>query len=149
MPKIVLANVDNEMMCGDLSLFGPADLAEAAIGGWELMWLAEAGDVSCSAVRSPSRTSLPISFGCSAWSSAPPRIVVPAEAADRPVVLSAEVLLDPELVEEVRRAMAGRGDWTLLPYYHTAGGRRARGGARRRHPRGSGRLRRRRRGRSS
>lgn len=120
MPKIVLANVDNEMMCGDLSLFGPADLAEAAIGGWELMWLAETDDVLVLPFA-PQPDFLAYLVRLLGLESAPPRIVVPAEAADRPVVLSADVLLDPVLVEDVRRAMAGRGDWTLLPYYHTAG----------------------------
>lgn len=121
MPKIIIGNVDNEAMVGDLGQMSAGQLITTATVAARLLWLADQGDI----LIMPA----PFSVGMLKYFSAQTGIdtntltvITPDDDMDTPAPLTGDVLLNPRMILRTRKAMANRRDrsWSVEPYFFTS-----------------------------
>ena len=120
MPRILVANIDNENMLADERAFTPDFRRSSSITAGRMAWFAEPGDIvvvprdlsaDFKAYMARVRGYAPgaVTYVTPDWAGAPFR------------PLGTQELLRLGLPEQLKRLMRGRGDWSLLAYCHERG----------------------------
>ncbi len=120
MPKIIIGNVDNEAMVGDPDQMSPAQFITTATVGARLLWLAGPGDILIMPVPF-SEAMLKYFSARTGIDTETLTIITPENGGENPAPLSGDVLLAPEMILRIRKAMASRREqqWSVEPYFFT------------------------------
>lgn len=119
--KIIISNVDNESMLGDIDSVPAFVFDSTAIISFRLLWLARPGDLVL-LPKMPSSSLLKYIESVSKVDFSKVKILVPEQISNRRASLTGSVLLSAEVVSSVTDYLlrCPEASWTLLPYYHTA-----------------------------
>lgn len=123
MAKIIIGNVDNDSMVGDLRNFTASQRMVSAAVAHRLLWVAQPEDI----LVMPYDVSPEMIAHMAEIRGVvvdPERIVTPGDARSAPVILTSDELLASDLLGRVRDLMAGDmaggADWEVLAYFPTA-----------------------------
>lgn len=118
--KIIICNVDNECMLGDIRSVPPVVFESTAIISFRLLWLAQVGDVVI-LPRAPSLEFVEYIKKLSGIDFSAVRFVVPEQISNSRASITGEILLSCDVLAQVREALATTDatKWHLLPYYFT------------------------------
>lgn len=121
MPRIIIGNVDNDSMVGDLRNFNAEQRMSSAAVAHRLLWLARPEDILVMPYAI-SEEMLDHMAEIRGVRIAAERIVTPTRASVESTILTSEELLAPTLLEAVRTlASAGSADgWQVTAYFATA-----------------------------
>ena len=120
MRKIIISNVDNECMLGDIHAVPSSVFESTAIVSFRLLWLARAGDIVV-LPRWPSPKFVEYIQEVMGTDFSKVSFIVPKIIRDSRASITSEVLLSRDVLSEVRKLLEVNcsARWTLLPYYFT------------------------------
>lgn len=117
MPNIIIGNVDNENMVGDITKLTIEQQCDSSKVANRLLWLMKAGDIIV-LPRPISKEYL--SYVCQLLNIdiKSIQIIIPNLNKGGQAQLTFDVLRNHELINDIKRAMVGRQNWKIIPYYY-------------------------------
>lgn len=118
--QIIIANVDNERMLGDITAVPTHVFESTALVSNRLLWLARAGDIII-LPRVPSARFLKYIQSIINIDFSNITILTPNEIAQHRTSITSDILLSERLLTQIKRALNKRPElhWNILPYYFT------------------------------
>ncbi len=119
--QIIVANVDNESMLGDINAVPPHIFESTSIISNRLLWLARTGDVII-LPREPSNTFLKYIESINGVNFSDIKIIVPTNIGTRRASITNNLLLSETVLTEVKETLyeLPTQTWQILPYYFTS-----------------------------
>lgn len=119
MPKIIIGNVDNDSMIGDLSKMDERLRGITSTIANRLLWLAEPSDIAV--LPFPVADDILAHIASVSGASLDPgRIIAVDGEGSGPRIITSDVLLNKDTLRRVKAAMGEEKDWQVVAYFHTS-----------------------------
>ena len=117
MPRIHIANIDNENMVADRTMIDFAFRSVSAMCARRMLWFADPGDIVVTP-NTPSAAMKRYVARLMRREAEAVEVIYPDFAQHDMQPLGTAELLDPSLIRKIKAAMASGGEWDIRPYYH-------------------------------